>query len=583
VSAWIEHLRRIFRFYGLLERKRLLLIFLGGALVSVPVIFNLLYPLVVRDIVDALAAKQLLTDKIVLLGGLYAASLILSYLGDLLYVRNKYLAAQEMRDLIFEASFKLPVKFFRTKGSGYFAKLIGDQVNNAFVVLDYAFMRNVFLIIRAVAILFLILSWDRILFLLFVANVVMVLSYSAIMDRATRPLVDEWFEVLRRITAYIVETLDNLHEVLAGRGERWRYTGYKTMSDKTTALAVRGEFRRISLENLLVELPMYLSRLVIIAYSAGLIIQGQMTIGTLWAVWTYFSYVVEPVEILKQFSRLALESSVNINSILDYFDQTVQAGKLYRVQSLQVDNSRPVIEVKDLQYRAGEEKVLAGVSFSLKRGDVLGIIGLSGEGKSTLLNILLGFEREYDGEVRLLGSQVRDIPPSVLFDHIAYYSQSVGIFNADLETNIVLGRTFDAKKLQQIVERLKLSALSGRPLGEGGSFVSGGEKHRIQLARLLYADKDIFILDEPLTNLDVLSARELFEQLAAYIQGKTGIIISHKFNVLRLAKIHAVLEQGAVVGIGKLDQLMRENETCRRLVLAYLEDAESVRHEVLSE
>jgi len=110
-------------------------------------------------------------------------------------------------------------------------------------------------------------------------------------------------------------------------------------------------------------------------------------------------------------------------------------------------------------------------------------------------------------------------------------------------------------------------------LGEGGSFVSGGEKQRIQLARLFYAGKDVFVIDEPLTNLDTINERILLKKLEHYISARSGIIISHKPNVIRLAKQLVVLKNGEVVAIGTFRELMSSDSTFKGIIENYLSSA----------
>ncbi len=207
-------------------------------------------------------------------------------------------------------------------------------------------------------------------------------------------------------------------------------------------------------------------------------------------------------------------------------------------------------------------------------------MGLSGEGKSTLLNILLGFEQNYQGEVKFLGNELQTFPLGSIFDHLGYYSQTVGIFNNTLENNIVLGRPLDAQRLEDVILDLGLDHLRGRSLGEGGSFISGGEKHRVHLARLIYAGQRYVVLDEPLTNLDLINERWLLAKLAEFLAQRSGIIVSHKPSVLRLATTIVVLSEGQVVAVGALKDLVRSNPVCRQIIHAYVDDARQLSREL---
>lgn len=163
-----------------------------------------------------------------------------------------------------------------------------------------------------------------------------------------------------------------------------------------------------------------------------------------------------------------------------------------------------------------------------------------------------------------------------MFKYVGYYSQTVGIFNDTLENNIVMGRKLDEEQLEKVIDDLKLDHLKGRLLGEGGSFVSGGEKQRIQLARLFYAEKDVVVVDEPLTNLDTINESILLEKLEDYLSTRSGIIISHKPNVISLANRVFVLKNGMVAATGSFSELMSGDDTFKGIIESYLSSANEI-------
>ena len=196
-----------------------------------------------------------------------------------------------------------------------------------------------------------------------------------------------------------------------------------------------------------------------------------------------------------------------------------------------------------------------------------------------MLNILLGLEQGYEGTVKLLGNDLKRVMPSAVFEHVAFYSQNIGIFNDTLENNIVLGREYDERKLQRIIKELGIEHLRGRKLGEGGSFVSGGEKQRIQLARLFYADKPVAILDEPLTNLDAITEKTLLERLRNFLKGRTAVLISHKPNIIKISTKIVFLENGTISTIGEFDELLKSHETFKKMIETYVSESRRVANE----
>lgn len=572
--SMLKNLRIIYTFYSLIGLPRLLPILIGGLLENVPAILGVVSPLLVREIIDGLAKGSMDWGTVYILCAVYATSFILSYGGDLLYVQSKWRAVMELRSRVFAQSFYLPWQKLRQQGSSYFATLINNHLNDAFIVLDYGYIRALVALARMVVILGIVLVWDRTLFALFVFNVVLLAAYSEVISRATRHLYVHGFELMRRATTYIVEIFDNFHEVLAGEGREKSNRRYMAMSNELVGVALQAESRRVQLDKAMTDLPDYVTRLLVLVYGGYLVVNGRMTIGTIWALWAYFAMLTEPLNMLQSLTPISVRVVATLESILTYFAETEQTKKAFSDRSITPDPNAPVYSLRDVALSYGEDNpVLKNVSFDVPRGEIVAVIGLSGEGKSTLLNVLLGLEQQYEGHVKFFGTEVKGLYPGLVFQHLGYCAQTIGIFNDTLDNNITLGRPVDNGHLQEVIAMLEIEHLRGRLLGEHGGFLSGGEKQRVQIARLLYANKDVVILDEPLTNLDLVNERALLEKLAGHMVDRSGIIISHRPNILRLATRAIVLSEGQVIAEGKLADLMHSNQVCRDIIRTYVDSA----------
>ncbi|TYT20332.1 ABC transporter ATP-binding protein [Dictyoglomus thermophilum] len=575
-----SNIKKVFKFYSLLSPLYLFGTFLGGFLVNFEVIVGFLFPILTKSIIDSLTLKIINWQAIFYLGFLYLLSLILMLIGEQVYIKNKYLAAFDLMNKIFSKSFFFPVKKLKEQGSAYYSTLILNQVNEAFGVLDYSYIRNIIVIFRMFFIMGIVFIWDRIFFLLFLINILIVAFYSEVINKKTQSYYSKGYEILRRAGSYIVETFENLHEIFAGEGIEKRKKGYKELTDEFINVGLSAEFIRARLDKLLVELPEYLSRLFIFVYGGILIASGKMTVGTILAILTYYSYITEPLYLFRSLVQVTVKLVSNFDTIFKFFEEAQEYEKMYEDGRILIRENSPIYSLKDVAFFYDERPVLKNINFEVVRGDRVAILGLSGEGKTTLLNILLGIEKDYQGEVEFLGNDIRKISPIELFKYIGYYSQQVGIFNDTLENNIILGREYNKKRLEWVIKELGLEHLRGRVLGEEGSFISGGEKQRVQLARLLYGNKDIFIIDEPLVNLDVINENFLLEKLKDFIIDKSGILITHKPNILRLANKIIVLMDGSIVGVGPLNELVKSNPLCKKIIETYLESAKELRDEI---
>lgn len=223
------------------------------------------------------------------------------------------------------------------------------------------------------------------------------------------------------------------------------------------------------------------------------------------------------------------------------------------------------------RYPGHARDALSDVSLTVKRGQIIALVGENGAGKSTIVKLLLRFFDPLSGAVRFGGVDARALDPIALRARVGVLFQDYGQYELALTDVIGFGRIdepFDTAKAERalaaaqatgIVDELGhgLSSVVGR-LFEGGHDLSGGQWQRLALARLIYRDADLCILDEPTANLDPAAEREVFESLRGLLADRMGIVISHRFSTVRTADEILVLEDGRVVERGPHDALMAQ-------------------------
>ncbi|HYR31981.1 MAG TPA: ABC transporter ATP-binding protein [Gemmatimonadales bacterium] len=230
------------------------------------------------------------------------------------------------------------------------------------------------------------------------------------------------------------------------------------------------------------------------------------------------------------------------------------------------------IEFDDVtfSYPGGTEPAVAGLSLRIKPGELMALVGDNGAGKSTLVKLLLRFYDVNRGVVRIGGLDVRDIDPEDLRNRIGVLFQDYATYELSVRENVVMGRpdgTPDDRKVLQalrdsrsewLVNKMPkgLDSKVGR-LFEGGHDLSGGEWQRLALARIMYRNADIWILDEPTSSLDPEAEAAIFAELKASLRGRIGIVISHRFSTVRIADRIAVVADGRITELGTHDELIK--------------------------
>jgi ATP-binding cassette subfamily B protein len=221
-------------------------------------------------------------------------------------------------------------------------------------------------------------------------------------------------------------------------------------------------------------------------------------------------------------------------------------------------------------YPGGTEPALKDLSLHIRGGELIALVGENGAGKSTLVKLLLRFYDPDHGAVRVGGADLRDLDPPALRSRIGVLFQDYASYELSVRENVQMGRPGQAVDDRRVLSALEdarsdwllkkmpkgLDAKVGR-LFEGGHDLSGGEWQRLALARIMYRDADIWILDEPTSSLDPEAEAAIFAELKEILKGRIGIVISHRFSTVRIADRIAVIADGKVTEIGSHNELLR--------------------------
>jgi ATP-binding cassette subfamily B protein len=229
-------------------------------------------------------------------------------------------------------------------------------------------------------------------------------------------------------------------------------------------------------------------------------------------------------------------------------------------------------------YPGGTEAAVNDLSLKIKKGELMALVGENGAGKSTLIKLLLRFYDVQEGEVKVGGINVKEMDPQHLRDKIGILFQDYATYELTVRENVLLGRPNGVSDDEKVMKALQdsrsewlvkkmpngLDSKVGR-LFEGGHDLSGGEWQRLALARIMYRNADIWILDEPTSSLDPEAEAAIFAELKENLKGRIGIVISHRFSTVRIADRIAVIDDGKVMELGTHDELLRAGNRYARL------------------
>ncbi len=306
---------------------------------------------------------------------------------------------------------------------------------------------------------------------------------------------------------------------------------------------------------------------IIIGYGGYLVYRGEFNVGDLVEFYGYFGSVVWPVIAVSQLIDMSSRGKASLNRISALLDAEVNVTDREDVET--VDDIKGDIEFRDLTftYPDSDYDALKNVSFKISAGENVGIIGKTGSGKTTLVDLILRIYNVPDGTLFIDGRDVNTIPIKNLRDFVAYVPQDNFLFSDTIANNI--GFAADKREGDEIIRVAKMSDVHDNiasfkdgyatVLGERGVTVSGGQKQRISIARALYKEASILILDDSVSAVDTDTEKIIISNLRENRRGRTTIFIAHRISTVEKMDKIIFIDDGKISAVGSHAELL---ESC---------------------
>jgi ATP-binding cassette subfamily B protein len=295
------------------------------------------------------------------------------------------------------------------------------------------------------------------------------------------------------------------------------------------------------------------------------VVAGRLTLGEFVAFMSYLSLLTWPTIAVGWVINIFQRGSASMTRILEIMEEA--PGIRDAPGASAPEKIEGSIEVRDLsfQYPDAPDYALRNISFKVAAGETLAIVGHTGGGKSTLINLLPRLFDPPPGTVFIDGKDVRQWPLSELRKNIGYATQESFLFSETIRNNIVFGRGSEvpdhevewAARVSQIESDIEQFPRKFQTLvGERGITLSGGQKQRVTISRAVLVSPRILILDDALSSVDTLTEEKILNQLSAVMRERTTILVSHRISTVRDAHQIIVLQDGAIVERGVHESLM---------------------------
>ena len=477
---------------------------------------------------------------------------------------------RDVRNLIYDKLQSLSLDYFTQKRSGELVSRITNDVRLIDNAVSYALTDLVYQSFQVIsfAILTFWISWKMALISVVVLPLVTIPII--VVGRILRKLSKRSQEKMADINSLLVETFIGVRIVRAFCAEAREMERFKKQNHDYYRIAMKS-IKRTLILGIATELTGVAMALFIIFYSGRQVIEGSLSFGTFALFMAALLSLIRPFKKLSQVNSIMEQAVAASSRIYEVLDTSPSIKEKPGAQ--EITSFKKSIVFQDVWFRYQDLDILKGIDLEVEKGQMLAIVGPSGIGKTTLVDLIPRFYDPKKGRILIDGIDIRELTLKSLRQQIGIVTQETILFNDTVRANILYGKP-DASR-QEIEEAARqadaLDFIQHLPLahdtliGDRGMRLSGGERQRIAIARALLKNPPILILDEATSQLDTESERIVQEALNRLIFGRTVFVIAHRLSTIKGAQHIIVLDKGRIVEQGNHQQLLNRSGLYQRL------------------
>lgn len=523
------------------------------------------------SLINAVPQKKLLEILIVFIPILFLLKGLFNFFYSFYMSRIGQLCVRDIRNRLYERLQDLSLEYFTKKRSGELISRITNDVKLVENALSYGttdLVYQSFLIILFAFTIFFI-HWKLALTSLLLVPLI---GFPIVkVGRILRKISKNTQEKMADINSLLVETISGARIVKAFCMEPYEVGKFKRQNQAHYKLSMRAIKRTLVLAPA-TEFIGVLVGVFVLAWAGNDVISGRLSFGVFGLYLGSFFSLLRPLKKLSQVNSINQQALAANTRIYEVLDTPITVKEAPHPVSLKRITGN--IKFKDVFFSYAEAGVLKGLSFTVTAGEVVAIVGASGAGKSTVLDLLARFYDPQKGSISIDATNIREASLKSLRGQIGLVTQDTVLFNDTVKANISYGNTDEAALdvIEEAAQKanahdfiLKLPQGYDTFIGERGVRLSGGERQRLCIARALFKNPPILLLDEATSQLDSESERIVQDALNAAMRGRTVLVVAHRLSTVRNASRIIVLDKGEIAQTGTHQELLSSDGLYRRL------------------
>jgi len=561
-----DTLKRLWSYFGS-ERKVLIITFL---LIIIDSVVALLGPYLIGRSVDAMSLKDgrvnfsFLTVMVVALFISYIADAVLTLIQGFLVAGSSQRIVKNMRNNLFLKLQKLPVMFFDTNSHGDIMSRLSNDIDNVSTTISQSAIQLMSGVITIIGSLAMMIILSPILTVASLITVPLVFLLTKSIAKKTKKLFKNQQVELGRLNGHIEEAISGIHIVKAFNHEEKTIKEFNSINDRLCEVGLKAQI----FSGFLMPIMNVINNIgfAAVAGVGGILaVKGMITVGVIASFLSYSRQFVRPLNNLASIFNTLQSATAGAERVFEILDQNEEVEDVKDAKVISNVQGKVKFEKVYFGYRR-DVNILKDINFEVNKGETIALVGPTGAGKTTIVNLLTRFYDVTKGEIFIDGINIKNYTRDSLRRCFGIVLQDTYLFSGTIKENIKYGN------LQASDERLRMAAKMANAhefikrlpkgydtiLSESGSNLSQGQRQLLAIARAILTDPSILILDEATSSVDTRTELNIQEAMLKLMAGRTSFIIAHRLSTIRDAHKIMVIDDGRIIEMGSHEELIAE-------------------------